>query len=470
MADPDWVQFQGGPGHPGALDDGPAPPYRVRWTLPAPEGPALSGAVIAGGIAMTLGERAVYGVELATGEIAWSVPRSGGPLSVPAVVAATETDPATLIYVDGPASAEAATGTPSPTATESPSGATAAGGEESGSELVAIELERRTERWRTPLGAASRTGVAVLGDTAYVGDDAGVVSAVALSDGAVAWTKDTRETDGPCVGLGEGKIDVPLAVADGRVIAVARNVDGASVAVFALDAVTGDCLWQQSPQVGSSAASAAAARDGMVVIGLADRLVRSLDGSNGEQAWAALALSVFSPASSPALGPDGVYVVDLGGGVYRFDRSDGRRVWDHQLNEVTVRSSPVVSGGAVLVGLSDGRLVALDASSGHLVWQSEAAPGLVGSIALSPDVVVAVKGGRDAGLVAFEHDPGAALEDVASPTELEAGTLAARAGAAAAIVLVLVLVPGMLARRRFGDAFSADDHADEDRDPAEGET
>jgi hypothetical protein len=33
-----WPQFQGGPGHPGALADGPAPPYRVRWTRPAAAG------------------------------------------------------------------------------------------------------------------------------------------------------------------------------------------------------------------------------------------------------------------------------------------------------------------------------------------------------------------------------------------------------------------------------------------------
>ncbi len=466
---PEWPQFQGGPGHPGALADGPAPPYRVRWTLPAPEGPALSGAVIFDGEAIALGEAAVYGVDLATGEIAWQVPRSG----VRSRSRRSSRGPGVSRRCCSTSRvrtrrAGSGAGTPSPSVTDAPSGSTTPTEDEPGSELVAIELDGHTELWRSPLGASSRTGVAVLDDTAYVGDEDGVVSAVALADGSVSWTKDLREADGPCVGLSGGKVDVPIAVADGRVIAVARNVESASIAVSALDAADGTCLWQKSPQIGSSAASAAAAGEGSVFIGLADRLVRSIGGSDGEQAWGALALSVFSPVTSPALDGDALYVVDLGGGLYRFDVQDGKRLWSYQLNEVDVRSSPVVSGRAVLVGLRDGRMVAIDAASGHLVWQSEASPGLIGAIALAPDAVVAVKGGRDAGLVAFEHDPDAALVDVPPPTELEPGTLTARAAAAAAIVLAVVLVPGFLARRRFGAAFP-EPQEPESGEPDEGE-
>jgi hypothetical protein len=90
------------------------------------------------------------------------------------------------------------------------------------------------------------------------------------------------------------------------------------------------------------------------------------------------------------------------------------------------------------------------------VWQSAASPGLIGTIALSPEAVVAVKGGAEGGLIAFEHDPNGRLVDVPSPTELDGGTTLARIGAAAAIALAILLVPGMLLRRRFGDAFAAE--------------
>src|SRR4029453_13022023 len=76
---PTWSQFQGGPGHPGVLADGPEPPYRVRWTLPAPTGEALSGVVVTGDLAVSVGNEAVYGIDVASGTIEWRGGRGGGP-------------------------------------------------------------------------------------------------------------------------------------------------------------------------------------------------------------------------------------------------------------------------------------------------------------------------------------------------------------------------------------------------------
>src|SRR4029453_12081920 len=82
---PTWSQFQGGPGHPGVLAGGPEPPYRVRWTLPAPTGDALWGVVVAGDLAVSVGNEAVYGIDVTSGTIEWRVARDGGPLSIPAI-------------------------------------------------------------------------------------------------------------------------------------------------------------------------------------------------------------------------------------------------------------------------------------------------------------------------------------------------------------------------------------------------
>jgi outer membrane protein assembly factor BamB len=461
--DAEWSQFQGGPGHPGTTGEGPAPPYRERWRFPAPEGRALSGAVLVGGLAITVGQRAVYGVDVQTGDVVWQVPRDGGPLSIPAVAIGPGREPDVLLFLEGPGVDEpggvvSASGSPSASPSASPSVSPPASGEAGagvGSDLVAIDLSDRSELWRAPLDATSKTGVTVEGEAAYVADDGGNVYAFAVADGEVRWTKQL-DADGPCEAF-IGRIDAPLAVADGRVISVARNNDDGSVAVSAYDLEDGGCLWRIPSQLGTSAASAPAAGDGRVVVGLADRVVRSLDAETGEQQWGSLMLTFFLPVSSPALGASDVYAVDVGGGLSGFDVASGERRWSYQFNEQVVRSSPVVSGGAVLLGLNDGRLVAVDPASGHLVWQSSATPGLVGAIAVAPEAIVVVKGGRNAGLIAFEPDPDGVLVDVPSPTELDVPALFARFGIAAAIAFAIVLVPGVLARRRFGDAFVTGD-------------
>jgi outer membrane protein assembly factor BamB len=414
--------------------------------------------VIVGGVAIAVGRDAVYGIDLETGRARWEIPRSGGPVSVPAVVSGGN-GRAVLLYLDGPAEGDGAT--PSPSASPTPTTTPGAAAETDVSELVAVDLEGRTERWRARLGSTSRTGVAVDDGVAYVGDEGGTVYAFDVADGAARWSADpaadvARAVGGDAEPLAAPRIDGPVAVADGLVISTVRSVEDRSVVLAAYDAGSGELAWPtdaESPavsQVGSTA-SAPAAADGIVVVGTADRLVRAF-GADGADEWSHLILTFFLPWTAPAVVSGAVYVADVGGGVYRLDAEDGSRHWSFQLNEAVLRSSPVLSGGAVLIGLNDGRLVALDAETGHLVWESEATPGLVGTIAVSDDVVVAVKGGRDAGLIAFEHDAVGSVVDVPSPTELDPATTFARLGIAAAIALAVVLVPGILARRRFGDA------------------
>jgi outer membrane protein assembly factor BamB len=468
---PTWSQFQGGPGHSGVLVDGPQPPYRVRWTLPAPAGEALSGAVVAGGVAVSVGTEAVYGIDVASGTLEWQVARDGGPLSVPAIGAGPRGR--ILLYLEGPGSDDAVgtpEGSPSPSAsatsgstsgastTPAPTGPVEQGG---GSTLVAISLADQSEVWRTPLGEISRSGVTVDGTNAFVGDTAGTVYAVSLETGAISWSEEMG-----------GRVDSAVAVSDGRAVAVARNTDTAQVVVAAFDEATGERSWPAlAIQANSTAGTAASAGGGSLFIGSADRRVRALDAADGTDRWATLVLSLFSPASALAFDDHSVFAADIAGGLYRLDVADGGRAWSYHLNEVVLRSSPVVSGDSVLLGLGDGRLVAIDVASGHLVWQSAPSPGLVGTIALASDAVIAVKGGRDAGLIAFEHDPEGALIDIASPTELEAGTTLTRWGLAAVIVFAVAFVPGLWAKRRFGVAVQGEaggDGSDPDATTEEG--
>lgn len=479
-----WSQYQGGPAHAGHAPDGPKPPFRVRWTLPAPAGVSLSAAVVEGDVAITVGEEAVYGVDIATGEVTWQIPRDGGPLSVPAVV----TDAGgrrILVYVEGPAEGISGTASPSPIASPSasPSETTAspsttpsaAGGRENASSVVAVRLGDRKELWRTALEGVSRSGATIDGGAVFVGDQVGDqegnVYALSLEDGSVTWTEQVG-----------GRADTPIAVADGNAYVVARDLNTPRVVVAAFDAATGERAWSPlSLQVNSTAGSAPTAGGGSLFLGSADRRVRALDAANGSERWNTLVLSVFSPATALAYDGTSVFAADVAGGLYRLDAADGHRLWSFHLNEAVLRSAPVVSGSYALLGLGNGAMVAIDAESGHLVWRSRVTPGLIGSFAVSSDAVIAVKGGRDAGLIAFEHDPDGTLLDEPSPTQFEAGTSLSRWAIAAVLVFGIALALGLAANRRFGgvpqeasddDAFDADEadasFANED-DAADGE-
>jgi len=443
-----WSQFQGDPAHSGAFASGPEPPYRQAWRFVAPEG-SLSGAVITGEVAIAVGEGAVYALELGTGQEAWEVPRDGGPISMPAVGARGEV----VLFLDGPPSTEG--GAEDEVTPQGGTGAT--GGspadQKAVTELVAVSATDREELWRTTLEAQSRSGVTVEGDLAIVADDEGTVYAVELATGSLAWSAEAR-----------GRVDAPPAVADGHVYVVARDSDAQRIQLVALDEQSGDEVWRFTAQAGAVAASAASAGDGSVVVGSADRLVRRLGGDDGEVLWDSLTLTLFSPVTAPAFVPRALYVADAAGGVYGLDPSDGTRRWEHQLNEVIVRSSPVVSGPYLLVGLNDGRLVALDPENGDLVWQSASSQGLIGSIALSSDLVVAVKGGKEAGLVAFEHDPEGSLVRVPSPTVADAGRLVGNYALALVIASVVIYLPFRFLRARMGPAFAEEEGGVEDED------
>ena len=123
-----------------------------------------------------------------------------------------------------------------------------------------------------------------------------------------------------------------------------------------------------------------------------------------------------------ALGDGSVFAADFGAAACTGWTPPTESGWSHQLNEVILRGAPVVSGDAVIVGLADGRLVAVDSASGQLIWQEDLTEGALGAVAISDDALIAVTGGPEAGLVALENDPEGTLVDVPSPTEFDLGT------------------------------------------------
>jgi outer membrane protein assembly factor BamB len=461
-----WTQAQGDAGHTGFLLEAAEPPYEESWHLDVPlEGPTvdfgLSQPVVDGSAVIAVSATAIVVADLVSGRELWSVDRDYGPPVAPAIAVTAKRR--ILVYTEGFGDSPPGTSaTPSAGATNSssPSPSSPDGGPFD-SHVAAIDLNTRQPVWDEPvqLEAVSRTGVTVDGNTAFLGDNAGNVYAVAVATGELRWTADA-----------EGSLLTPPAVSDGLVIVTVQGDRSTRAHLVAFDESDGSRDWDREIQGGAVFASTPAIGGDQVVAGFSDQTVRAFNLTDGTERWSARLNSPLFFTGAPALTPDAVVVVDTFGQVYRLDPATGDRVWDYALNEAITRSPGVIAGGSVLAATSTGRLAAIDLESGRLVWQSEQGQGLLRSLALTSEVVVGVRGGAGPGLVGYAEDPDGTLVSLVSPTELDLPKLLLAFLGAAVPVALLSILAGRWLSARMGPAF-LDDEDDEPAlvvDPIEG--
>ena len=454
-----WGQYQGDAQHTGAAD-GPAPPYRETWSFevptagqgvsstpsaspsasptagPRPNQQGLSAPVIvdAPPLAVAVGPREVIAVDVETGESAWEVDRTYGPSATPAL--AGDPEAAVVVYTQGSGVDD--------------------------SSVMALDPRDGEGAWDEPvsLKAVSRTGVTVEGQTAFMGDDRGNIYALRASNGELLWS----------VRL-PGRTLAPLAVQGETVVATVAGSDPDLPIVTALDAASGERMWQVDPEVLAAGATSGVIQGQTFALGFPDRAVHAFDLADGASRWTSRPFfSLPSPfGGGAAFEGDFVFVFfgDSTGDVRRLDGSTGELVWDYPLNSPVLRSSPVVSGSAVVLGLRDGAIVALDGASGEQLFRGAPASGLIGPLAVTPRLIVAVRGGHEAGLVAFEHDPSGTIERVPSPSDPDPVALVSSFVAATAVVLLILMLPSRLVAAKRGPAF--EDEFDGARDGTDGD-
>jgi outer membrane protein assembly factor BamB len=462
-----WPQFQGDASHSGVALAGVQAPFKEAWHVNVPMGGpegrfGLSPPVLAGDTVVAVGPTEILGVELATGQRRWSIPRDFGPSVPPAVAQLGGRQ--VLVYTEGFGEHPSAR-SPAPSGSETPSGSTPASSTESASgspsgespvagappqafdsHLVAIDLSTMSAPWdRVQLDQVSRTGVTVDGNEAFVGDIAGTIYAVNLSTGRTTWTAKTG-----------GTVETPIAASDGRVFVSVQGSSSTLAAVVALNESDGSQAWRyQAPrEVLASAPSVGGEAVLLGLAGVSSTVVRALDAATGAELWSARVTTALTPIGAPAVAPDIVVGQDVNSQVYRFDPRSGSRSWDFALNQPAVRTSPVLSGSQVLVASNDGRLAALDSRTGELVWRSPPEDGLLRNPLVTSDLIVLVRGGARPGLLAFAHDDAGSLVRIASPTTVDPLRLLGGFVAAAVPLAAILLLAGRWLARRAGPAFA----------------
>ncbi|MDZ4077337.1 outer membrane protein assembly factor BamB [Hydrocarboniphaga sp.] len=144
------------------------------------------------------------------------------------------------------------------------------------------------------------------------------------------------------------------------------GLDG-RVSSYSLD--KGKRLWSVNTK--SRVAAGPSVSNDLVLVGTLDAEVIALKRTDGSEVWRA---KLSSEALGPPVGEGGIVVArSIDGRVFGLDASNGQRLWnfDRTVPELVLRgiSKPLISGTSVIVGMENGRAIALGLTDGEPRWE-----------------------------------------------------------------------------------------------------
>lgn len=239
--------------------------------------------------------------------------------------------------------------------------------------LRALDLGSGEEVWVTGLGDGDGSfgsptvadGVVYITMPTY---DYGVeILAVDQDTGSVRWSYEADTYSG------YGQWSTP-AVALGYVY----WVDSSYGTIYANDAQTGELMWTYEGGYGP-ARTGPTYWGGMVFHGSYDGGTTALDAITGDVLWTNPSIW---PRSAPVVAEGVLYISDSSGCVWAIDPFDGTTVWSYEHGGYGTYVSPLAVNGLVLEWDFDdynyeGRMLALDAHTGDLVWEGDLVDGYV---------------------------------------------------------------------------------------------
>ncbi len=262
--------------------------------------------------------------------------------------------------------------------------------------MYAIDQETGQQKWKTePTDSIASSPAVADGMVYYLSYDRALY-AVAADSGAVKWLFATSgERRFEAKGL-HGLVPTDQNIADpmdtflsSPAVFNGRVYFGSSDGhVYALDAKSGVLSWSFVTKDVVHASPAIA--NNTVYIGSWDSYLYALDAETGAEKWRfktgedPIIHNQQGFQSSPAVVDGTVYVGCRDGHVYAVDAATGLKKWDYSTSQSWVNGTPAVRGGVVYVGTSDThRFHAVDAKTGRLLWVFDAKGLIFGSAALA---------------------------------------------------------------------------------------
>lgn len=208
---------------------------------------------------------------------------------------------------------------------------------------------------------------AIDGGSIYAASAKGRVMALGLADGAVRWKTDLDASLTSAVGAGSDLVIVSAA-------------DGG---VHALDAASGQAKWRAQA---SSEVLAAAVTDGdVVVVQAADSRLQAFDAATGNPRWnysATQAVLSLRGNGAPVIRGGVVYAAFDNGKMAAIDARSGMLVWEQRFivpdgrseleRVIDVQADPLVTESDVIVGSYQGAIINVARERGQPQWQEKA--------------------------------------------------------------------------------------------------
>ncbi|MCZ6830805.1 MAG: outer membrane protein assembly factor BamB [Gammaproteobacteria bacterium] len=185
----------------------------------------------------------------------------------------------------------------------------------------------------------------------------------------IAQEVDIKKVWSTSVGSGQGKGYNYLApVIEGQVMYVASN-DGL---VVALDKNTGKTIWKED--LDRPISGGVGVGSGTLVVGTSDGEVLLLSASDGSVQWTA---SVHGEVlSAPQTNGQIVLVQSYDGRLQGLSASDGSELWVYGSNVpiLTLRGTctPIIEGRLAIAAFANGKVMALDVKTGAIRWEARA--------------------------------------------------------------------------------------------------
>jgi len=171
--------------------------------------------------------------------------------------------------------------------------------------------------------------------------------------------------------LGGGKKAVVLRLGlgpalDGGVVFAASHKGE----VIAVTVDTGKQVWLKKLKAPLSAGPAAGS--GLVVVGSSKGVVIALDERTGAENWRARLNSEL--LSAPAIGDKVVVIRSVDGRLHGLEYATGKEIWsvEQQVPRLSLRgtATPVISKDVAISGFDNGKVMAVNLSTGDTVWDT----------------------------------------------------------------------------------------------------